>query len=145
MTKHSENTEPSNSTKPVLNDGFIIDFFELMFLAESVIPQRPIARSMCFDDFSERHYHKMTENQRKQFFEHVQKCNGFTLEYIQCRHFFARFNPKNQYLVSCFYNGKAETIRCYMFEEEYRTEKNRFVNREYIKKVVRLHDSETIL
>ena len=22
MTKHSENTEPSNSTKPVLNDGF---------------------------------------------------------------------------------------------------------------------------
>ena len=44
MTKHSENTEPSNSTKPVLNDGFIIDFFELMFLAESVIPPRPIAR-----------------------------------------------------------------------------------------------------
>ena len=145
MTKHSENTEPSNSTKPVLNDGFIIDVFELMFLAESVIPQGPIARSMCFDDFSESHYHKMTENQRKQFFEHVQKCHGFTLEKEQCRHFFARFNPKNQYLVSCFYNGKAETIRCYMFEEEYRTEKNRFVNREYIKKVVRLHDSETII
>ena len=145
MTKHSENTEPSNSTKPVLNDGFIIDFYELMFLAESVIPQGPIARSMCFDDFSERHYHKMTENQRKQFFEHVQKCHGFTLENEQCRHFFARYNPKNQYLVSCFYNSKAETIRCYMFEEEYRTEKNRFVNREYIKKVVRLHDSETII
>ena len=145
MTKHSEITEPSNSTKPVLNDGFIIDFFELMFLAESVIPQGPIARSICFYAFSERHYHKMTENQRKQFFEHVQKRHGFTLENEQCRHFFARFNPKNQYLVSCFYNGKAETIRCYMFEEEYRTEKNRFVNREYIKKVVRLHDSETII
>ena len=65
MTEHSENTKPSNSTKPVLNDGFIIDFFELMFLAESVIPPRPIARSMCFDDFSERHYHKMNDNQRK--------------------------------------------------------------------------------
>jgi hypothetical protein len=32
-----------------------------------------------------------------------------------------------------------------MFEEEYRTQKNRFVNRDYIKKVVRLHDSKTII
>ena len=145
MTKHSENTESSNSTKHVLNDGFIIDFFELMFLAESVIPPRPIARSMCFDDFSERHYHKMNDNQRKQFFEHVQKSNGFTLENEQCRHFFARFNPKNQYKVSCFYNGKAEEIVCYQFDEEYRVTKNRFVNREYIKSCVRLHDSKTII
>ena len=145
MTKHSEKNEQSNSTKPVLNDGFIIDFFELMFLAESVIPPRPIARSMCFDDFSERHYHKKNDNQRKQFFEHVQKCNGFSLENEQCIHFFARFNPKNQYLVSWFYNGKAEEIICYRFDEEYRIEKNRFVNREYIKKVVRLHDSQTII
>jgi len=38
-----------------------------MFLAESVIPESPIARSMCFDNFSEIHYHNMTENQRKQF------------------------------------------------------------------------------
>lgn len=66
-----------NFAKPMLNDGFIIDFFELMFLAESVIPQRPIARSMCFDDFSERHYHKMTENQRKQFFETRTKMSRF--------------------------------------------------------------------
>ena len=36
------------------NKCFTIDFFELMFLAESVIPERPIARSMCFDDFSEK-------------------------------------------------------------------------------------------
>ena len=145
MKETLNNTESSNSTKPVLNDGFIIDFFELMFLAESVIPERPIARSMCFDDFSERHYHKMNDNQRKQFFEHVQKSNGFTLENEQCRHFFARFNPKNQYKVSCFYNGKAEEIVCYQFDEEYRVTKNRFVNREYIKSCVRLHDSKTII
>ena len=145
MKETLNNTESSNSTKPVLNDGFITDFFELMFLAESVIPPRPIARSMCFDDFSERHYHKMNDNQRKQFFEHVQKCNGFTLENEQCRHFFARFNPKNQYKVSCFYNGKAEEIVCYQFDEEYRVTKNRFVNREYIKSCVRLHDSKTII
>jgi hypothetical protein len=138
-------TKNPNAAKSLSNDGFVIDFFELMFLAESVIPQKPIARSMCFDDFSERHYHKMNEDQREQFFEHVQKCHGFTLENEQCRHFFARFNPKNQYLVSFFYNGKIDDIVCYRFEEEYRTERNMFVNREYIKNVVRLHDSETII
>jgi hypothetical protein len=131
--------------KHVLNEVFFIDFFELMFLAESIIPPRPIARSKRFDNFSERHYHKMNENQRLQFFEHVQKCHGFNLENEQCRHFFARFNPKNQYLVSCFYNGKAEAIVCYMFDEKYRTEKNRFVNREYIKSVVRVWDYQTII
>ena len=141
----NKKTKQTNDAKPLLNDGFVIDFFELMFLAESVIPERPIARSMCFDDFSERHYQKMNDNQRLQFFEHVQKCHGFTLENKQCRHFFARFDPKNQYLVSFFYNGKNDDIVCYMFDEEYRTEKNRFVNRDYIKKIVRLHDSETII
>ena len=123
-------------------NDFKIDFFELMFLAESVIPERPIARSMCFDGFSEVHYHNMTEAQRLQFFEHVQKCNGFTLENEQCRHFFARFNPKNQFLVSCFYDGKAEQIVCYLFDEEYRTTQNRFVNKEYIKSVIRICDEQ---
>ena len=134
-----------NDTKDNVEGGFVIDFFELMFLAESVIPNKPIARSMCFDDFSEKHYHKMNDNQRLEFFEHVQKCEGFTLEKEQCRHFFARFNPKNQYLVSCFHHGKAETIRCYMFDEKYRTSKDTFVNPDYIKSVVRIHDSKTII
>lgn len=126
-------------------NSFTVDFFELMFLAESIIPPRPIARSLAFDDLSEKHYHKMSDNQKVQFFHHVQKCDGFTLENNQCRHFFARFNPENQYLVSCFHNGKAEVIQCYMFEEEYRTSKNRFVNRDYIKSVVRIYDSKTII
>ena len=71
------------------NKCFTIDFFELMFLAESVIPERPIARSMCFDDFSEKHYHKMNEDQRENFFNHVKQCAGFSLENEQCRHFYA--------------------------------------------------------
>jgi hypothetical protein len=125
--------------------GFTIDFFELMFLAESVISAGTIARSMCFDSFSESHYHRMSEGQRLQFFEHVQKCHGFSLNNEQHRHFFARFNPKNQFLVSCFHNGKAETVECYLFDEEYRTSKSRFVNRDYIKSVVRKHDGEVFV
>ena len=80
----------------------------------------------------------MNEDQREQFFNHVQKCSGFSLKNEQCRHFYARFNPKNQYVVSCFYNGKADDIICYRFDEEYRTTKNRFVSSEYIKNVVRI-------
>jgi hypothetical protein len=136
-------TMPKNQHS-IENNGFTIDFFELMFLAESVIPDRPIARSMCFDDFSERHYHRMNDDQRLQFFEHVQKCHGFKLENEQCRHFFARFNPKNQYMISYFYNGKAEDVQCYLFNDEYRISKDMFVNREYIKDIIRIHDSERI-
>jgi hypothetical protein len=121
---------------------FTIDFFELMFLAESVIPDAPIARSMCFDDLSERHYHKMNDNQREQFFNHVKNCNGFTLDNEQCRHFYARFNPRNQYRVKGFHKGKAETHICYLFNDNYHTSKNRYMAKEYIKEIVRIHDNE---
>jgi hypothetical protein len=127
------------------SEGFIIDFFELMFLAESVIPERPIARSMCFDDFSERHYHKMNDSQREQFFDHVQKCYGFRLDNEQCRHFYARFNPRNQYRVKAFHNAKAEVHICYFYNDNYHTAKNRYVAKEYIKEVIRIHDAEFII
>ena len=127
-----------------MKKDFKIDFFELMFLSESVIPPRLIERSMCFSDFSEIHYHSMTDLQRFQFFEHVKKCDGFNLENDDCRHFYARFNPKNQYLVSCFHKGEANEIGCYIFDEEYRTEKNSFVNPDYIKSVVRVWDLKKI-
>lgn len=121
---------------------FEIDFFDLMWLAESVIPQRPIARSMCFDSFSEVHYHKMNEQQRKQFFEHVKKCQGFDLKKEQFRHFYARFNPKNQFLVTAFYRGQAGDHECYLFDNEFRTSKNTFVNKDYITKIVRFYDGQ---
>lgn len=126
-----------------MKKNFQIDFFELMFLAESIIPPSPIARSMSFDDLSEVHYHKMNPQQREQMFNHVRKQEYFSLDNKACRHFFARYNPKNQYKVTCFHKGKADTIDCYMFEEQYRTEINRFVNKEYIKKIIRIHDNET--
>lgn len=121
--------------------GFVIDFFDLMFLAESVIPEGPIARSVCFDSFSEKHYHNMSNGQRLQFFNYVQKQHGFSLEKEQCRNFFARFNPENQFLVHCFYQGKAQVVECYLFDGEYRTSINVYINPDYIKKVIRVHDS----
>ena len=123
---------------------FTIDFFELMFLAESVIPKQPIARSHCFDSFSDVHYHNMTSGQRKQFFEYVQKCPGFSLQNDQCRHFFARFNPQNQFVVTYFCNGNSSEIVAYLFDGEYRVLKTKFVNPDYITKIFRIHDEQII-
>lgn len=114
--------------------NFTISFFELMFLAEAVIPKQSIERSMCFNDFSEIHYHKMFKNQRQQFFEHVTNCKGFSLENEQCRHFHARFNPDNQYLVT--FNRKKE--RCYLFDGNYHVSINKFINPNAIKKVEKI-------
>ena len=111
---------------------YSIDFFELMFLAESVIPPNPIARSMCFDSFSEKHYHNMNDKQRLQFLNHVRNCIGFNIENEQCKHFVARFNPDNQYLINTLYNGKKETLNCYLYDNEYRTSINQFVDKKYI-------------
>jgi hypothetical protein len=123
---------------------FSIDFFELMFLAESVIPPTPIARSMCFDDFSERHYHKMNADQRKQFLNHVKKCVGFSLDKDKCLHFYNRFNPENQFEVTAEFNGETSLTICYEHNNNYHVSLNRFVDKKYIKKIVRIYDGEVI-
>lgn len=135
----------SNPLKADTPDGFFkIDFFELMFLAESIIPPRPIARSMSFDDLSERHYHIMSESQRQQFFEYVTKCNGFSLENEQCRQFYARYNPKNQFKATCIYLGQEEVVNCYLYNEKYHRSINSYIAPEYIQEVVRVHDGAVI-
>jgi hypothetical protein len=115
---------------------FKIDFFELMFLAEACIPPRPIARAMFFQDMSDKYYHQMTDNERNRAFEWLTKNDYFKLEEEDCHLFFARFNPKNQYKVSCFHHGKAQEIDCFRFNDKYHTSKNTSVNEEYIKSAV---------
>lgn len=95
---------------------FEIDFCELMFLAESIIPPRPIARSMSFDDLSEKHYHKMTDSQREQMFKHVCSQYGFDLDNEKCVHFHHRFNPENQYKVR---TSKFGVFDCYLHNGQY--------------------------
>ena len=123
---------------------FSIDFFALMFLSDSVIGSQTIAKSQCFDDFSEIHYHKMNDQQREQFFDYVKKNPNFSLENEQCRHFFARFNPKNQYLVGCFHKGIATKHNLYFYNDKYHSSMQAFASPEYIKSIVRIHDKLVI-
>jgi hypothetical protein len=78
--------------------------------------------------------------QREQFFNHVRKCDGFDLEKEQCRHFYARFNPRNQFIITAFSKCRAGEHECFLFENQFRIAKNTFINRDYITKIVRVYD-----
>lgn len=90
---------------------FNIDFFEFSFLVEACIPPVPIARSMFFDNVIDRYYHEMTPNERNNLFEWIQKISKFDTTNESCRLFYDRFNPENQYIVTCEIDGvKTEQI-----------------------------------
>jgi len=112
---------------------FKIDFFELLFLAEVCIPPKPIARSMFWDKLINEHHDEMNDNERSHFFELMKpKLN---LEDENCGIFFARYNPQNQYSVSCFHQGKAQVIRAFRRNDRYWTAKTVWIDPQYIKEV----------
>jgi hypothetical protein len=112
-----------------------IDFFELAFLAESCIPPRPIARSSFWHRLINEIHNQLSVNERERLFEIIVKNTFFDKENEECQWFYARFNPKNQFWVSCFHEGKASTIQCFRKDDSYWTSKTRFVNEQYIKSV----------
>jgi len=57
------------------------------------------------------------------------------LENEDCRYFFARFNPLNQYEVDSFFQGKADTHLAFMWNEKYQMTKTQSINEQYIKEV----------
>ena len=118
--------------------GYNIDFFELMFLAESVIPPGSIARSVCFDRFSDVFYKDMRADEREQFLKHVEACHGFDAKNKQCAHFLARFRADNQYLVKVVFEGVEQQIECYLHEGVYKTSSRRHINPEYVVEVSKL-------
>jgi hypothetical protein len=124
-----------------MSNTFQIDFFELMFLAEACIPPVPIARGHFFNQLSDIYYHKMSDDERRHLFRFITEKLRFDKSDEDCRHFYARYNPENQYLVKCFHNGKAEEAECYFYNDNYHTHKTRFADQQYIKSIVRKHDN----
>ena len=60
---------------------------------------------------------------------------GINLENEDCRYFFARYNPLNQYEVDCFFNGKADTHLAFRWNEKYQMNKTQSINENYIKEI----------
>lgn len=123
--------------QPAVSSRFNIDYFEFAFLVEACIPPCPIARYCFWQDVIDIHYHVLTANEREHLLGWVQRCHSFDLGNEDCRLFFARFNPKNQYEVETDFNGKKETVKCFKWNEKFHVSKSRFVDEKYIVKVNR--------
>lgn len=119
-----------------------IDFFELAFLAEACIPPRPIARAMFWQRLINEIYHQLTDDERKRMFEWMNRNDNFRLEEEDCQWFYARFNPENQYEVSCFYKGKPQVVKAFWKDDLYRTSMTTHIDPQYIKSATKIKDHE---
>jgi len=45
---------------------------------------------------------------------------------------YSRFNPDNQYEVTCFFEGQTKVVDCFKFNDKFHTNKNMTVNEQYI-------------
>jgi hypothetical protein len=114
---------------------FTIDFFELGFLAEACIPPAPIARTMFWQNLTNRYWSQMTEGERIHLFEWLQKNWQYEASLAKepdTQIFHARFNPDNQYMVKTNYNDVEETHRAFRMSERYYTTSTSWIAEKYI-------------
>jgi hypothetical protein len=122
---------------------FTIDFFELAFLAEACIPPTPIARSMFWDNLTNRYWAQMTENERERLFEWLNKNwkyrDNVKEEHPDTMVFHHRYNPDNQYMVKIVYNGVEEDKRAFKMGDRYYVSINVSITPEYIVNVEKIN------
>lgn len=115
-----------------MKNRFNIDFFEFAFLVEACIPPMPIGRACFWEKVIDIHYHELTQDERKRLFTWITEHPKFTNEDEDCRLFYARFNPENQYIVKTEFEGKIEEHECFRFNDNFHMTKSRFIAPEYI-------------
>ena len=132
---YSSNEKSKN--KDVYNTRIYgINFEEFKILVSATIPPRPIARAMFWNDVCDTYYHEMTPDERVQLFEWILRSPYFKLINDQCAMFYARFNPKRQYIVHTQVDVSKEIHETYRFKGRYYTSKNKSMNEDYITKIV---------
>lgn len=125
---------------------FKIDFFELLILSENCIPPVPIARSMFFDNLTDKYYKEMNSEQRKGLFNFIRKNDKFDLNNESCNIFYSRFNPDNQYLISAKNDSakKEETIEAFFRNDKYWISTNTYVSQEFIVSIKKIEQDLSI-
>ena len=116
---------------------FKIDFFELCFLAEACIPPRPIARAMFWDKLINQYYFQLSEDESDRLFEWMRKSSCFDLKNEDCKWFYDRFNPDNQYRVKTLYDGKDDVKDCFLHDGKYYLNKTQSIYEKYIVSVTK--------
>ncbi len=122
-------------------EHFTIDFFELAFLAEACIPPRPIARTMFWQNLTEKYWAQMSEPQRAHMWNWLQK-NPYYEESLKTEEdtkvFHARFDPDNQYMVHTNFHGVEDKRRAFKMGEKYYISRHTSIAEEYITSVEKL-------
>ena len=113
-----------------MENRFNISFFELAFLVESCIPPVPIARYSFFIRVIDEIYNKLTDDERENLFVWIIDETRFNLKNKDCKLFYNRYDPANQYLVTLIDNEKQR--HCFLHEDEFYISSNTRINSDYI-------------
>ena len=120
-----------------------IDFFEFSFLVEACAGNRPIARSVFFDRVINKYYHILSQDERDNLFEWINRSSSFKFDLERgcdsCLWFNARFDKNNQFLVHTLFNGEEKIIEAFLLDGKYHTSKTTSINEEYITKIEKLN------
>lgn len=111
---------------------FNINFFEFSFLVEACIPPVPIARGMFWNKVIDEYYDILSSEERKNLFEWTIRSAKFDLKNEDCKLFFNRYNPDNQYEVITNHQDVQKIIPCFLQEGKYHTRKNVSLLEEFI-------------
>ena len=112
---------------------FKIDFFELCFLAEACIPERPIARAMFWHKLTDVYWEQMTPDERERMFDWMNRTDVYQdslKKHEDTKVFHARFDPDNQYFVTTFHNGDHHA---FIYDGKYCIGRNTWIPKEFIK------------
>lgn len=113
-----------------MENRFNISFFELAFLVESCIPPVPIARYSLFIRVIDEIYYKLTDDERENLFIWIRDEPRFSLENKDCKLFYDRYDPTNQYLVTLIDNEKER--HCFLHENNFHISSNSRINDNFI-------------
>ncbi len=123
--------------------NFNIDFFELGFLAEVCVPPTPIARSMFWQNLTDKYWQQMTEEERGHLFEWLNRNEKYKRsleeEEEETKIFHARFNPDNQYSVLIHHESSQSEYRAFKYGERFFVRRNTWIDESSIVEVKKLN------
>lgn len=121
---------------------FVIDFFELSFLAEACIPPRAIARTSFWLNLTDKYWYQMTEEERAHLFDWLGRNDNYkkSLETEEdTKLFHARFNPDNQFTVTTELYGTVNKHQAFKWKDGYYLGSMSKLNDEYITDIEKIN------
>jgi hypothetical protein len=80
----------------------------------------------------------MSYEQRKGIFNFIRKNDRFDLNNEGCKIFYYRFNPDNQYIVTCNYDVSQPNFEAFLMDEKYWINSNTYITPELITNIEKI-------